>query len=446
MKFRELRPYQQEVFEWAVPRSHIALFLKMRLGKTVLAIRWFEARGCSRVLIVCPLAVVQTWVDELALEGIECVVLHSRFGAELLEAVSDVPELVAVTHYEAIRSRDYGQWGWDCVILDESTRIRKPDIKLTRQVLSTFRDVPNKAVLSGCPAPETIIDYFNQMKFLYGTFMGVESYNLFKENFMYRNLSGKLLPCPHVKSAVENYIADNAYVLDYKDVGFADRKTLVKRYCELSEEHREIYDDVESSFEFEGNETQWQIVVSNWLCQLAGGFPKNKAFVSDHKIKELKELIAGELYGEQAIILCKHSNEIKACKELLGKRAEVIRGGVALPVRDEIVKSFQNKKIQFIVAQVRCLQYGLNLSIANTIIFYSNSWEFEHRFQALQRIVDLEKHEPSLVIDLVTKNTIDEDIYSALDTKGKNYSDFMHNVFKKFCERVGKKHAEIQNT
>lgn len=443
--FRELRPYQQEVFEWAVPRNNIALFLKMRMGKTILAIRWFEARGHKRVLIICPLAVVPTWQDELEKEGIEAVVLHQRYGKELIAELSDVDKLVAVTHYEAIRHQDYGQWNWDCVILDESPRIRKPDIKLTRNVVNYFADVPNKAILSGCPAPENQLDYFMQFKFMYGSFMGMEHYTTFKENFMFRNFSGKLVPIPGMGKAMEQYVAENAYVLDYKNIGFEDNKVLIKRYCNLSPENQEIYDSVELDFEFEGNETKWAIVVSNWLHQLAGGFPKNKAFQSDHKIKEIKELVKGELANEQIVILCRFTNEIKAVADLLGKECKVIRGGTAIWERDSIVREFQRGKLKYIVAQVKCLQYGLNLSHANTIIFYNNSWEFEQRFQALQRIVDLEKKEPSLIIDLITKNSIDEDIYGALETKGKNFSDFMHSVYKRFCIRVGKKHEEHEN-
>ena len=67
---RELRLYQVGALEYCQKVNHPALFMDMRLGKTIVTIRSIINEGYQRVLVVCPSEVIDVWREELNLEGI----------------------------------------------------------------------------------------------------------------------------------------------------------------------------------------------------------------------------------------------------------------------------------------------------------------------------------------------------------------------------------------
>ena len=79
---------------------------------------------------------------------------------------------------------------------------------------------------------------------------------------------------------------------------------------------------------------------------------------------------------------------------------------------------------------------GINLSAADTAIYFSNSWALQDRLQSEDRILSPENN-TLLYIDLITKNTIDEDIMLALQDKrdGQNI-DFFRKIYTNFSRRV----------
>ena len=65
---RPLREYQQKCFRFTSTLQHFALFLEMRLGKTIIAIRRIKTYQAEKILIVCPLSAFYGWVEELKKE------------------------------------------------------------------------------------------------------------------------------------------------------------------------------------------------------------------------------------------------------------------------------------------------------------------------------------------------------------------------------------------
>ena len=65
---RSLRLNQKLAFNYACTVQNPALFMEMRLGKTLVAIRWTKYRNLWKNLIVGPYSVYKSWFDELVLE------------------------------------------------------------------------------------------------------------------------------------------------------------------------------------------------------------------------------------------------------------------------------------------------------------------------------------------------------------------------------------------
>jgi SNF2 family DNA or RNA helicase len=132
--------YQEKVIDWSKGRDKIPLFIEMRLGKTLITINWLknlmELGKVRRTLIVCPLTVLPVWQKELSLEGLTALPFNTKLvKTPLAAAVAKLPGIFT-TNYECITRTDISdpeKYQWDCVILDETTKIRYPDTQITKE-------------------------------------------------------------------------------------------------------------------------------------------------------------------------------------------------------------------------------------------------------------------------------------------------------------------------
>lgn len=449
--------YQNVAIEWGRPRDNVAYFLQQRLGKSLVFLRWKKDKPTiRRTLIVCPLSVINSWEKELKDEGIAGVYLRSSdknkafwsMYKQIMQANAKELDFVCVTNYECVSSSDILEWGWDCVCLDEATRIRKHDNNISRHIIEHTKEVPHKVILTGKPAPESLIDYFNQMKFLNGQFLGEDCFYKFRAKY-FPNHTKYSKVSKFTKKAITEEIERNAFTLRREDVNIGSHTFYQSRTVELPPDLREIYDAVEKDAMAKINaggeekllKTNWIIVAQNWLHQLTGGCPtflpdKN----ADHKVKEILNLVNGELKDEKIIIWCRFRREIEhVTRELResGHNALMIYGSTSLEDRGRFIDAFQTKpQYKFLVCQIKTAQQGLDLSASSTAIYYSNSWENECRSQSVDRFIHPTKTTPCLVIDLVVNNSIDQDILNALAMKDSNTEIFQGNIFQNFIARL----------
>jgi len=73
--------------------------------------------------------------------------------------------------------------------------------------------------------------------------------------------------------------------------------------------------------------------------------------------------------------------------------------------------------LRFFVGQPRTGGYGITLTAASTVIYYSNSYDLEIRLQSEDRAHRIGQEDKVTYIDLVTPGTIDVKILAALRSK-----------------------------
>ena len=61
----KLYPFQKAILDIILPQDKVALFVDMRLGKTVTILRWLKHKKPKRTLIFCPLSIIDVWKREL---------------------------------------------------------------------------------------------------------------------------------------------------------------------------------------------------------------------------------------------------------------------------------------------------------------------------------------------------------------------------------------------
>ena len=94
-------------------------------------------------------------------------------------------------------------------------------------------------------------------------------------------------------------------------------------------------------------------------------------------------------------------------------------GETAQEDRQDIIERFQDpdSELRFFVGQPRTGGYGITLTEANTVIYFSNSYDLEIRLQSEDRAHRIGQKNTVTYVDLVSPGTIDEKILSALRDK-----------------------------
>jgi len=437
---RKFLKHQVPASEYAMENKKVALFMEMRLGKTLVAIRWASQPKINRVLVVAPLPVVRVWEDELFMEEWAeedvCRIRGSKNKRE--EALENKEARWFLINYEGLLATpSVFNRSWDAIILDESTKIRKPKAKITKMLQERTQHIQYKAILTGLPAPESPLDYYEQFRFLYGKFLGCSNYWSFLKCYFWQIGYTQVTP-KRTKLKIQNAIKTLAFSMTRKQAGINIKKVYEKRYVQLKPSQKKLNKQIEAGFEYkigkEKKQTLWIPVQYSWYGTIAGGFTPEGKFLSDAKLKEVVNLLKTELKDEQVVIWFKHNREIEyVAKELHKLKYKV---GIFTGASKEDSAKFKQKKIQVICAQGRCGQYGLDWSVASTAIYYSNWYDGEVRYQSEDRIIHPQKKEPLLYIDIITEDSIDEEVVEILRRKKVNAREFAVELQERWQKKL----------
>jgi len=159
--------------------------------------------------------------------------------------------------------------------------------------------------------------------------------------------------------------------------------------------------------------------------QLTCGFYKSDTGeVKDLPSAKLNELLNVIEETSGKIIIWSHyirtlENIIETLKTKYGTDSTVaFYGDTDTVKRPGIIQSFQNDdKVRFFVGNPQSAGFGLNLTEANTVIYFSNSFNLEERQQSEDRAHRAGQTGSVLYVDIVARNTIDEYILKSLQNK-----------------------------
>ena len=155
-----------------------------------------------------------------------------------------------------------------------------------------------------------------------------------------------------------------------------------------------------------------------------GHFKADDGTVQEIKSNRLPELmdVLEEIEGK-AIIWAHWQSDIKKIIEEIKKvhgPGSVIDyyGLTPQDEREANIRKFQDDpKYRFFVGTPSTGGYGITLTAANTVIYYSNGYDLEKRLQSEDRAHRIGQHKPVTYVDIIAEKTVDEKIVKALRDK-----------------------------
>jgi len=428
--------HQTEALSKALYQDSFAFFMDMGLGKTLTALMWIKMRSFYKVLLILRRDDFLTWRNDnnkfthFSIQEIEGSIDKRK---ELLK--NSTARLNFIT-YDSIKSvkQVLMHIPFDAVLCDESSKIKHFSDRFKITYKAT-RHIPYRAILTGTPTTNSIEDLITQIKFLDdGKRLGDSAY-WFRKKFCETTYPFGFIFLEENLPKIKKLISDISYT-QYADncIDLPPERFVIKEAI-LTSKQNKYYNEVLEDWEVDMGDKKilMEYVISKLskLQQISSGFLYDDEYV--YNFKSGKEEIFFNLMNDdlkdkkKIVVWCAFDEEIRLITEMIDrnfKDSYVTYDSKTIDREKARIDFKNNPDIKFFIGKVQ-MGMGMNeLVVADTDIFYSNSYSLEHRLQAQKRIrrIGSEQHKSILHIDIVSKGTKDEDILECLKAN-KNILD-----------------------
>ena len=452
--------HQREAFAASAERANFALLMDMGTGKTKVDIDsmglCFEKGIIDFAIIVAPKGVIRNWVPEIAAhlpERIEREIvlwrpsLSKAHRKELMDLHENTGKmkflLMNIEAFSTKKGVDVAEFFVKkfkvFMTVDESTTIKNRQAKRTKAVCSVGRGATMRRILTGSPVTKSPMDLYSQMEFLSPDILGFKSYYAFQGRYavvqrrsMGSHSFNQILGFQRLEELTET-LDEHSFRVRKEDCLDLPEKVYMRREVELTAEQSEAYVQMknlalarlDSGDLATTQNVLTQIMRLQQIC--LGSLTDDDGTVHPLKSNRQDALldICDEIQGK-AIIWATWTQDIRSIAEALRDRFGVeavatLHGETPDSDRQQIVETFQDRQseLRFIVGHPKTGGYGLTLTAANTVIYYSNSYDLELRLQSEDRAHRIGQENKVTYIDLISPKTIDEKIVDALRNKIK---------------------------
>lgn len=437
-------PYQHEAFIALKDKPYAAIFHEQGLGKTKIAIDlllyWLDNRDIDTVLIVTKKTLVSNWVNEFAMHtNIKPKTLDSNKGSNFF--VLNSPVRVIVTNFETVsgekeRMRLFLKTRNVAIIIDESTKIKNPESKLTNAFFELAPLFKIKVIMTGTPVANRPYDIWAQVYFLdLGKSLG-NNFNEFKREC---DLSNDLVHNEDKRRTFENAVSK---IFD-KIRDFSVRETKSSGIITLPEK---IYHDVTIGFEklqfemYEKIRTEMEIEIKKdgkriydeseenikRLLRLVQVTSNPRLLDDSYTQESAKEILLDRLIkrivqnDEKVIVWSIFTGNIDYfCKKYKNLRCVKITGKMSIEERNRSVSAFKEEDARILFATPQSAKEGLTLTVANHAIFYDRGFNLDDYLQAQDRIHRISQKKDCNIYNLMVEESIDVWIDLLLKAKQK---------------------------
>jgi len=461
--------HQLKALEMSWDKKVFAYFMEMGTGKSKVLIdnisMLYDKGKINGALIIAPKGVYKNWyADQIPThmpDHIEKTVVlwESSKNKEteykkLFESSDDLQ--ILVMNVEALSTKKGKLFAWkflNChktmMAIDESTTIKNPGAIRTKNIVDLGKDVAYKRILTGSPVTKSPLDLFMQCLFLDPWLLDQQSYYAFRTRYAICrkiNVSGRQVEIVvgyRNLAELSNKLKPFSYRCLKDDCLDLPSKTFMKRVITLSPEQKKLYKDMkEKALAVLNGKMVTSATVITQLMRLhqitCGHFKSDDGEIQNVKSNRLSELmnVLEEVEGK-AIIWAHYRYDIEIIeKEVKKKYGEdsilTYYGDTSTEDRQKAIEKIQDlsSPVRFLVGTPQTGGYGITLTAASTMIYYSNGYDLEKRQQSEARIDRIGQNKPMTYIDIIAEETIDEKIVEALRRKVNIATEIMGEELK----------------
>jgi SNF2 family DNA or RNA helicase len=468
----DLRAQQIAAYEFAYNRPATLIAMGMGAGKSATATALMDNWECCLTMIVCPTTVRNVWRGQLekhAARDYAVAILDKGSVARRTQLANRTarrwlkrpPPCVVVVNYEAIWREPFKSWAmrqkWDLIVLDESQRaMGETNVAL---MCNELRRVSRRRLcLSGTPMTQTPTSIWAQARFLDPNVFGQHL-----QGFEARYLNPYMVGCRKAIKAfneywrpvyasmgkewhdwvipsflhgtlnTENYLKRLGTIAFRGDQMKIDMPPLTRerRTFALSPQARELYLAIQNGYIDEIETGRWPDVNGSYaitmrLQQITSGFLPDRegkvVEVDGGKAACLLDLLSAAA-GEPVVVFARFVRDLDTVQSQ-AKQLGLVYGEISQRRKDGVNnKGTMPDGLQVVGVQEKAGGVGIDLTRARIAIFYSISWSVADFDQALARVYRPPQDKPVIVYELLAEDSIDGELYRALDARRENVGD-----------------------
>jgi SNF2 family DNA or RNA helicase len=453
------KPYahQMTALEKSWNRETYAYFMEMGTGKTKVLIdnmsMLYDKGKVDGALIIAPKGVVGTWYsNELPTHlpnHIENVTVLwqpniNKKQQEKLETLFEVETAlhILIMNVEAFSTEKGRLFAGKflrshnaLMAIDESTTIKNPSAKRTKNIVTLSKEAKYRRIMTGSPVTKNPLDLYSQCEFLSPWLLDFTSYYAFRNRYAEMKTMHAHGRSIQVVDKFKNLgelsetLREFSYRVLKEDCLDLPDKIFIKRQIQLTPEQSKLYNQMKEQalaiLQGKVSSTKNSLTQLMRLQQITcGHFTDDNGVTQSIKNNRIDELmtILEDIEGK-AIIWAHYQYDmtkiIDAIKDKYGPGSFVDYYGLtAKEERQPNIKRFQDDpKCRFFIGTPSTGGYGITLTAANTVIYYSNGYDLEKRLQSEDRAHRMGQKKPVTYVDINAEDTVDEKIVKALRKK-----------------------------
>ena len=383
----KLLPHQEISKQFLLKTRRCILADEPRVGKTLATAS--AALENLPALIVCPAIVKTVWMSAFTNlnPDVPVTIINGKKNATSIGA-----DGITIINYDLLGSiTQIGKF--NTLVLDESHRIKSPKAIRTKAAMKLMKAIPNVYALSGTPIPNRPIELFPLLSGL-GIYKG--GYYDFASRYarMWKapwglDVSGAS-NLPELKERMRPFVLRRKK----EDVFTEYQEPIVSLITfDLPVDKREL--------EFSAD-----VLIDHPNPMLAfEGLSEVMKEAGLRKVKPAIEFILDKLEtGEPIVVFAHHKEVVHAIKDEIKKYCgvSVITGETNQKYRADIIKQFQDGTNKVFIGNLAACQEGIDLSVADTVVFVEATWQTSALLQASSRIENINKVGCAPLIYLLT--------------------------------------------
>lgn len=435
----DLRQYQIEGIAWmqTLRKSRMSGILAddMGLGKTVqtiahLSIEKAEGRLTLPSLVVVPTTLLSNWMHELKrfAPHFKVLILHGNERKQHFGLLKDY-DLIFTTYPLLSRDREPLLNQEFCYLIMDEAQYVKNSKTLAYQIVHQIK-AHHRLLLTGTPMENHLGEIWSLFHLLMPGFLGDEkTFNKVFRKPIEKNgdkkrqelLSKRLKPfmMRRTKKIVAKELPD---------------KTVIIQRIELDPKQRDLYETIRLKAQEKVMKeiaakgfNRSQIVVLDALMKMRQACcdPRlvkldiDLSQIPSAKLNYLKEVLPQMIEEKKQVIIFSQFTSMLGLIEQELKELQIsyeMLTGDTLD-RERPVKRFQNGEIPLILLSLKAGGVGINLTAADTVIFFDPWWNPAAENQAIDRAHRIGQKKAVFVYKLVTEGTVEEKILTLQERK-----------------------------
>ena len=453
------KPYDHQItaLEKSWDKKEYAYFMEMGTGKSKVLVdniaMLYDKGKINAALIIAPKGVYRNWFSGEIPNHLPGHIDHKTIlwtattsktkdkeYQQLFKVDIDLHILVMnVEAFSTKKGLEFATKFLNChntlMAIDESTTIKTPSAKRTKAILALGLLAKYRRILTGSPVTKSPLDLYTQCGFLDSFLLGFDSYYAFRNRYatmLDRNFGGRRVQIVggyKKLGELSDKLKNFSYRVLKEDCLDLPPKNWTKRHISLTPDQFKVYDQMkkEAVAHLNGKSSSTMTVLTQLmrLQQITcGHFVANDGSTQEIKNNRISELmdVLSEIEGK--VIIWGHwqkdiTNIIKAVVDEYGPGSIVDYYGLTPQEdRQNNIREFQNNpECRFIVGTPQTGGYGITLTQANTVVYFSNGYDLEKRLQSEDRAHRIGQKKNVTYVDIICQDTVDEKIVKALKDK-----------------------------